>query len=86
MLTGGIFLQTYETWNNFAELCGKITRPNNAAELYFETDDIDAFLEKLNTYENIRYVHPIKMHSWGQRAVRIYDPDGHIIEVGEVGF
>jgi hypothetical protein len=29
---------------------------------------------------------PDKKHSWGQRAVRIYDPDGHIIEVGEVGF
>jgi catechol 2,3-dioxygenase-like lactoylglutathione lyase family enzyme len=54
--------------------------------LYFETDDIEAFLEKLNTYENIRYVHKIKKHSWGQRAVRIYDPDGHIIEVGEAGF
>ena len=22
-------------------------------------------------------------HSWGQRVVRIYDPDKHIIEVGE---
>jgi hypothetical protein len=22
-------------------------------------------------------------HSWGQRAVRFRDPDGHIIEVGE---
>lgn len=22
-------------------------------------------------------------HSWGQRVVRIYDPDGHMIEVGE---
>jgi len=22
-------------------------------------------------------------HDWGQRVIRIYDPDGHIIEVGE---
>ena len=22
-------------------------------------------------------------HGWGQRVVRFYDPDGHIIEVGE---
>ena len=22
-------------------------------------------------------------HSWGQRVIRFYDPDGHIIEVGE---
>ncbi len=22
-------------------------------------------------------------HGWGQRVIRFYDPDGHIIEVGE---
>lgn len=26
---------------------------------------------------------PIVEHSWGQRVVRFYDPDKHIIEVGE---
>ena len=29
------------------------------------------------------FVHPIVEHSWGQRVVRFYDPDKHIIEVGE---
>ena len=28
-------------------------------------------------------IHPIIEHSWGQRVVRFYDPDKHIIEVGE---
>lgn len=32
---------------------------------------------------DIHYVHPVKEHRWGQRVVRFYDPDGHIIEVGE---
>lgn len=32
---------------------------------------------------DIEYVHPIIEHSWGQRVVRFYDPDKHIIEVGE---
>lgn len=32
---------------------------------------------------DINYVHPVKEHSWGQRVVRFYDPDRHIIEVGE---
>ena len=32
---------------------------------------------------DIEYVHPVKEHSWGQRVVRFYDPDKHIIEVGE---
>ena len=28
-------------------------------------------------------MHPPQEHGWGQRVVRIYDPDLHIIEVGE---
>ena len=32
---------------------------------------------------DIAYVHPVKEHAWGQRAVRFYDPDRHILEVGE---
>lgn len=32
---------------------------------------------------DLHYVHPAKEHAWGQRAVRFYNPDGHIIEVGE---
>ena len=50
-------------------------------ELYFETDDFDGILKKLNEYPNVVYVHPPKKHDWQQRAVRIFDPDGHIIEL-----
>ena len=32
---------------------------------------------------DICYVHPLVEHRWGQRVVRFYDPDKHIIEVGE---
>lgn len=28
-------------------------------------------------------MHDIKEYPWGQRVVRFYDPDQHIIEVGE---
>ena len=52
-------------------------------ELYFEEDDFDGFLSRLEGLPDIRYVHPALEHPWGQRAVRFYDPDGHIIEVGE---
>jgi len=40
-------------------------------------------LEKLNRSKGIDYLHPIFEHSWGQRVVRFYDLDKHIIEVGE---
>lgn len=52
-------------------------------ELAFETRNFDGFLEKLEQYPGIEYLGEVVEHSWGQRVVRFYDPDGHIIEVGE---
>ena len=52
-------------------------------ELYFEVDDFDSFLEKLGAFPDIEKVHPPIKHDWQQRVIRIFDPDGHIIEIGE---
>lgn len=52
-------------------------------ELYFEVEDFDAFMQKIQECENIKYVHQPKKYDWKQRVVRIYDPDYHIIEIGE---
>ncbi|MDR3051189.1 MAG: hypothetical protein LBU67_05655, partial [Oscillospiraceae bacterium] len=47
-LTDGVFLQTLDTWVNFIHKPkAEIIFSNNAIELYFETDDIDGFIEKL---------------------------------------
>ena len=80
-LTGGLCLQTLETWEDFIST-DKVVFGNNSFEIYFEEDDFDKFAERLKNCD-IEYVHPIKEHSWGQRVVRFYDPDKHIIEVGE---
>ncbi len=83
-LTGGVCLQTADSWRDFIQApAGSITFGGKNAEIYFEEDDFDAFIEKLSRMEHIRYVHTVVEHSWGQRAVRFYDPDLHIIEVGE---
>ena len=83
-LTGGVILQTLNTWKGFIQKQdSQILFENNAAELYFEEDEMDAFLEKLQKIPNIEYVNPVIEYSWGQRVVRFYDPDKHIIEVGE---
>lgn len=81
-LTGGICLQTKESWSGFLE-GAKLTFGGRVSELYFEEDDFDGFLRKLEALPQIELVHPAKEHPWGQRAVRFYDPDHHIIEVGE---
>lgn len=52
-------------------------------ELCFEEDDFDGFLEKLKTYPAIVYLGNVLEHGWGQRVIRFYDLDEHIIEVGE---
>lgn len=81
VLTGGLALQTDETYRDFIGT-GEISFGSNNFEIYFEEDDFDQFTDKLKTCD-IEYVHPVKEHSWGQRVVRFYDPDKHIIEVGE---
>lgn len=80
-LTGGLCLQSKESFREFIDN-QNITFGSNSFEVYFEEDDFDSFAQKLETLD-IKYVHGIKEHSWGQRVVRFYDPDMHIIEVGE---
>ena len=80
-LTGGLCLQTVESWKEFIDTDEILFGANNA-EIYFEEDDFDKFAENLKDFD-IEYVHPVKEHEWGQRVVRFYDPDRHIIEIGE---
>jgi len=61
----------------------KILKKSNNAEIVFEEQDFDGFLNKLKAYPDIEYLGDVIKHSWGQRVIRFYDLDGHIIEVGE---
>ncbi|MCI8690626.1 MAG: glyoxalase [Oscillibacter sp.] len=59
-----------------------LKKPNNV-EVCFEEEDLDAFLKKLEAYPELERLGGVVEHSWGQRVVRFYDLDGHMIEVGE---
>ena len=81
ILTEGLVLQDECIWRKFIEK--DITYRNNATELYFEESDLEGFIEKLeNLYPDTEYVNRLMTHSWGQKVVRFYDPDGNLIEVG----
>ena len=82
ILTEGLVLQERKLWEKFT---GKaVVKGGNDAELYFEENDMDAFLKILrDSSYPIEYVNPLMEHDWGQRVIRIYDPDKHVIEVGE---
>ena len=83
-LTGGVCLQTKDSWKEFINAENDdIVFGGKDSEIYFEEDDFDQFIEKIKSIEDIQYVHPVIEHKWGQRVVRFYDPDKHIIEVGE---
>ncbi len=79
----GIFLQEEKSWLEFIQKSeSTLVYGGNDKELYFDTHDLDAFVEKLSARQ-VELVHPLKEHGWGQRVIRFYDPDRHIIEVGE---
>ena len=81
ILTEGLVLQDATIWKKF--LNRNLVPQNNATELYFVEEDIEAFVEKLERlYPDIQYVNRLMTHSWGQRVVRFYDLDGNLIEVG----
>ena len=61
----------------------KVLKKSNNTEIVFEEQDFDTFLNKLKQYPDIEYLGEVIEHSWGQRVIRFYDLDGHIIEVGE---
>lgn len=82
ILTEGLVLQERKTWERFV---GKeVVYGGCDAELYFEENNLDFFLERLQKYEQpVEYVNELMEHDWGQRVIRIYDPDRHMIEIGE---
>ena len=54
----------------------------NRFEFYFETDDIETVCEKVKT-SGADFMHSIHEEPWGQRTFRFFDPDRHLIEIGE---
>lgn len=56
--------------------------PCNHAELYFETARLDDVRTRLES-AGVEWIHPLIEQPWGQRVIRFYDPDGHILELGE---
>lgn len=51
-------------------------------ELCFETDNLDEIYQTLKKAE-VKFLHEVNEELWGQRTIRFYDPDGHLLEIGE---
>lgn len=82
ILTEGLVLQESKVWEE--TLGQKVVWKNHASELYFEETDLELFWEKLQKYEREIKILSLPEAAEGERrAVRLYDPDGNMIEVGE---
>lgn len=80
--TCGLALQQEFHWLAGVPKESGLTRSHNM-ELAFEETDFDGFLARLKTYPNVQLLGDVIQHTWGQRVIRFYDLDGHLIEVGE---
>ncbi len=81
-LEGGLALHEA---SHYEMMTGKTTArqpEDHHSAVYFESDDIISDYHRLEQAKT-SFLHPIEMQSWNQQVFRCFDPDGHLIEVGE---
>ncbi len=80
----GFSLLLERDWKAFAGLEGAdFSYRHHTGQLVFEVEDIAAFIQRIATLPSLEPVHELREHPWGRWAIRLYDPDGHVVEVGE---
>ena len=84
-LEGGISLWQVAPDHIILERLGSeaaLDRRYSRGELYFETEDIESLWADLQT-SGVELLHPLHEEPYAQRTLRFFDPDHHLIEVGE---
>jgi catechol 2,3-dioxygenase-like lactoylglutathione lyase family enzyme len=79
-LSEGLVLQDVNVWYESTQI--PTTSHSNITELYFEENDMECFIKKLESYDFcLNYVNKLTKLEGGQKLVRFYDPSGNLIEV-----
>lgn len=50
--------------------------------IYFETKELEGMYERIKQ-AGVPIIHGIEQQAWGQKVFRFFDPDRHIVEIGE---
>lgn len=80
IMSEGLVLQDVDVWYDSTKI--PTTPHNNMTELYFEDNDIEGIIEKLESGKYVvSYVTELTELDGGQKLVRFYDPSGNLIEV-----
>ena len=65
IMSEGLVLQDANIWQQFLDK--ELTPKNNMTELYFEVNDIEGFVKKLEESDfEIEFVNKLMTHSWGR--------------------
>ena len=82
-----VSFEGFSLQQGYAELVGisveSVMTKSHNFQLYFEVENLDEMFDNLKSMEELRWVHKITEYPWGQRDIRIYDPDMHIVEIAE---
>ncbi|MDR1002043.1 MAG: VOC family protein [Oscillospiraceae bacterium] len=82
-----VTFEGFSLQQGYAELVGlsgdSVKEQSHSFQVYFEVEDLDEVYSEFKGVSNLRWVHEIKEYPWGQRDIRVYDPDGHIAEIAE---
>lgn len=70
-------------WQNLTKEGGLPAGGAHEFELYYDEDEIEAFAQKIQASGSVQVFNLLKEAPWGQRTLRILDPDGYVVEVGE---
>lgn len=64
---------------------GERPQEGHAFELCFEADTEDEFQQLADSLlgSGLPVLHPVREEPWGQRTLRLQDPDGNLLEWGE---
>lgn len=81
ILEGGLTLWQISDKHIISEKCS-VGDSSQRFELYFEDVDPASLYSKLSE-NNVEFLHAIHEEPWGQRTMRFFDPDRHLIEIGE---
>ncbi|WP_367569449.1 VOC family protein [Lacrimispora sp.] len=82
-----VTFEGFSLQQGYAELVGvavnSVKEQSHNFQVYFEVDNLDEVYAELRKISSLQWVHEIKEYPWGQRDIRVYDPDKHIVEIAE---
>lgn len=85
ILEGGITLWEIQHNHIIPEILGIDSisdRSVSRFEFYFETENIETVCERVKASGTV-LLHSLHEEPWGQKTARFFDPDRHLIEIGE---